>query len=316
VLEAAASALAQRDVSVELIIVDNGSTDGSLQELKSRFPNARYIEMGFNSGFTGGMNAGTTAAHGDFVLWQNADLILADDYCSRAIAIMRAEPDVGGAGGLVLRLIDGKASDTFDAAGYTLRPSHRPRFLPIEIEQDVMGVSGSCPIFRRTALEAIAAPVGYVLDPWYFTYGEDIDVMLRLNLAGWRVRYTPLMKAWHVRSASTAPASRFYEKPNVTQVHHFKNRVATIIKAIPRGALIRRIPALLATELLLPFYLLMRRPSSLLNLAKAWRQVWSERRRLFRDRAAIRLGSSTRHMNRLSRLLALKDLRTSKVEAS
>jgi GT2 family glycosyltransferase len=316
VFDAAASALAQRGVAIELIVVDNGSTDGSLQELRSRFPGARFIEMGFNSGFTGGMNAGTKVAQGDFVLWQNADLVLADDYCSRAVAIMRAEPEVGAAGGLVRRLVDGKPSEAFDAAGYTLRPNHRPRFLPIDIEQDVMGVSGSCPIFRRAALDAIAAPVGYVLDPWYFTYGEDIDVMLRLNLAGWRVRYSPHMTAWHVRSASTAPASRFYEKPSVTQVHHFKNRLATVVKSIPRPALLRRIPALLATEVLLPFYLMTRRPSSLLNWAKAWRQVWSERRRLLRDRAAIRSHSSRRHMHRLSRLLALKDLRTAKVAAA
>jgi GT2 family glycosyltransferase len=310
VFDAAASALAQRQVRIELIIVDNGSTDGSLTELRTRFPQARFVEIGFNSGFTGGMNAGTQAAQGEFVVWQNADLVLGSDYCARAVAIMKASPDVGAAGGLVRRLVDGKQTETFDAAGYTLRPNHRPRFLPIEIEQDVMGVSGSCPIFRRTALDAIAAPVGYVLDPWYFTYGEDIDVMLRLNLAGWRVRYVPQMTAWHVRSASTAPASRFYEKPSVTQVHHFKNRLATIIKSIPRPALLRRIPVLLATEVLLPFYLLMRRPSSLWNWAKAWRQVWGERSRLFHDRAAIRAHSSRSHVHRLSRLLALKDLRT------
>src|SRR6266849_5412410 len=108
VLDAAASALAQTGVRVELLVVDNGSGDGSLEELKRRYPQARFIEMGFNSGFTGGMNAGTDAARGEFVLWQNADLVLAPDYCSRALAAMRADPAIGGAGGLVRRLVDGR----------------------------------------------------------------------------------------------------------------------------------------------------------------------------------------------------------------
>ena len=303
VFDAAASALAQRDVTVELLIVDNGSVDGSLTELKQRVPAQRYLELGTNTGFTGGMNAGTDAARGEFVLWQNADLALADDYCRQAVTIMRRDPDVGGAGGLVRRLIDGNRTDVFDSAGYTLAANHRARFLPLDVEQDVVGVSGSCPIFRREALNAIRKPVGYVLDPWYFTYGEDIDVMLRLNLAGWRVRYVPSMNAWHVRSASTAPASRFYDKPDVTQVHHFKNRLATVTKSIPKRELWRRLPALFATEAALPFYLLVRKPSSLRNWLRGWKEVWKERHRLLADRRSIHDRASVSGIARLVQLL-------------
>jgi GT2 family glycosyltransferase len=303
VFEAAASALAQRGVQVELLIVDNGSIDGSLEELRARFPTARLLPLGENTGFTGGMNAGTDASTGEFVVWQNADLVFADNYCARAVAIMRAEPDVGAVGGLVRRLVDGRRTEQFDAAGYTLRANHRPRFLPLELAQDVVGVSGSCPIFRRDALESLRQSVGYVLDPWYFTYGEDIDVMLRLNLAGWRIRYAPDMFAWHVRSAHTVPASRFYEKPDVTQVHHFKNRLATITKTMPAGTLVRRLPALFVTELGLPAYLLLRRPSSIRNWLRAWRQVIRERRRLLQDRRRIVGGASAGAIGRLKQLL-------------
>ncbi len=305
VLDAAASALAQTDVSVEVLIVDNGSEDGSLEELKRRYQHVRFVEMGFNSGFTGGMNAGTDAARGEFVLWQNADLVLATDYCARAVAAMRVDHTLGAAGGLVQRLVNGRPTEEFDACGYTVAPMHRAAFVRDRgTAQDVVGVSGSCPIFRRAALESLRATVGYVLDPWYFTYGEDIDVMLRLNLAGWRVRYLPALRAWHVRSASTAVASRFYEKPDATQVRHFKNRIATIIKTYPRSLLLQRFPMLAAGEIALPAYLLLRgRPHSVRNWLQGWWEVWRERRRLLRDRAALLADTTTDRIRRLGRLL-------------
>ena len=303
VLDAAASALAQRDVHVELLLVDNGSHDGSVAELRRRFPAVPIMEMGSNLGFTGGMNAGTEAAQGEFVLWQNADLVLAEDYCARAVAAMRTDATIGGVGGTVLRLVDGRRTADFDAAGYSLSPAHRTAFVHADAPREVVGVSGSCPIFRRSALEQIRATVGYVLDPSYFTYGEDIDVMLRLNLAGWKIVYLPGIRAWHVRSASTAPHSRFYEKPDHTQVHHLRNRLATIVKTWPRPVLWRRLPILVAVELGLPLYLLARRPRSLKNWATAWRELWRNRRQLRRDRSAIQNAASPAAVSRLRSLL-------------
>lgn len=305
VLDAAASALAQTGVTVELIVVDNGSQDGSLDELKHLSPQARFIEMGFNSGFTGGMNTGTDAAQGEFVLWQNADLVLAHDYCARAVAAMRGDPTLGAAGGLVRRLVNGRRTEEFDACGYTLGLLHRAAFVRDRgTAQDVIGVSGSCPIFRRSALEALRETVGYVLDPWYFTYGEDIDLMLRLNLAGWRVRYLPDLQAWHVRSGSTVATSRFYEKPDATQVRHFKNRIATIIKTYPVSLLLRRLPMLAATEIALPAYLLVRgRSRSARNWIQGWREVWRERQRLLRDRSTLQRGAKVERLRRLRGLL-------------
>jgi len=303
VFEAAASAVRQTGVTAELIIVDNGSTDGSLEELKSRFPEARYLEIGFNSGFTGGMNAGTEAARGEFVLWQNADLVLADDFCARGVALMRAHTDVGVAGGMVYLLQDGERTSRLDACGYTLSATHRTLLLPGSEERDVVGVSGSCPLFRRAALQSMRRGVGYVLDPWYFTYWEDVDAMVRLNLAGWRARFMPAMQAWHLRSGSTAPRSRFHQKPDATQVHHFKNRLATIIKTLPARVLRQRMAVLVLTEVFLPFYLLALRPRSVLNWAVGWRVVWKERRRLLADRAIIQQSATPAAVLRLSQLL-------------
>jgi len=308
IYDAAASALHQRGAKVELIIVDNGSTDGSLERLKREFPTARYVEMGHNSGFTGGMNAGTEAATGELVLWQNADLVLADDYCAKGSAVFRERQDVGAVGGLVLRLVSGERSKLRDSAGYYLSANHRARLVHEDVEQDVLGVSGSCPLFRLAALRDAQEPVGYVLDQWFFSYYEDIDVMVRLNLAGWKVRYVPSMLAWHARSASTVVASRFYEKPDRTQVHHFKNRLATIIKTLPTKTFLGRLPALLATEIMIPCFFMLRRPRTVINWVKAWILVWSERQRLLRDRAAIRSHASEHDRAALCRLLTHRSI--------
>jgi len=302
VFDAAASALAQRGVGVDLLIVDNGSTDDSLAELRRRFPGARFLEMGWNSGFTGGMNAGTAAARGDYVLWQNADLVLDEGYCAEAVREMEADGSIGAMGGRVCRLVDGKKTDQFDASGYTLSRAHRALFRPDA--REVIGVSGSCPLLRIKALKAIRTPVGYVLDPTYFTYGEDIDVMLRLNLGGWRVVASPAMRAWHIRSGSSAAASRFYEKSDATQVRHLRNRLATIIKTWPAPMLRRRLPILALVELALPFYLLGRRPQSLLNWVTAWKEVWRDHRRLLSDRRAIQSHAAPEATRRLIALLS------------
>jgi GT2 family glycosyltransferase len=289
VIEAAESASDQTGVRVQLLIVDNGSTDGSLETLKRQFPHAQFIEIGFNSGFANGMNAGSTVAAGEFILWQNADLVLAPDYCALALQTMRADDTIGAMGGLVHRLVNGHRTNVFDASGYTINALHRAVAVSNRtVAQDVVGVSGSCPILRRRALEDIRRPVGYALDPWYFTYGEDIDVMLRLHLAGWRVRYDPAMLAWHVRSGSTVVGSRFYERPDVTQVHHFKNRVATIAKTYPVPVLLRRLPLLVMTELVVPPYLLLKgKPRGIWNWLRSWGQFLKESPRLLRDRKTI-----------------------------
>lgn len=303
VLEAAASALAQRSVRVELIIVDNGSSDGSLPKLKKRFPGARFIELGRNTGFTGGMNAGTQIASHEFVLWQNADLVLDPDYCTHGIGLLQRDHTLGGVGGTVHRLVDGRRTELFDAAGFTVVPTHRAVFVRSEREQDVVGVAGSCPLFRLAALQAASRPVGYVLDPWYFAYGEDIDLMLRINLAGWRLRYVPNLLAWHVNSGSTVPRSRFYQKPNHIQVHHFKNRLATVVKCLPTRTLVRRLPILLITEVGVPFYLLVRNPRSVINWLVAWHNLWTERQRLLNDRFRIQSDATPGARLRLDDLL-------------
>lgn len=303
VLDAADSAVTQRGVEVELIIVDNGSQDGSLAALRKRFRRARFVELGFNSGFTGGMNAGTEAARHPFVLWQNADLLLSQDYCAQGVHAMTSDQTIGCVGGTVYRLVDGKRTTELDQAGFTVSPTHRARFLRVSRSRDVVGVGGSSPLFRRAALDSIQTPVGYILDPWFFASYEDTDAMLRLNLAGWKVRYIPDMLAWHVGSGSTVPHSRFYEKPDAFQVHHLKNRVASIIKSLPHPVLLRRLPLLLVTEIATPVYLALRRPRSILNWIAAWREVWRARKRLLRDRVAIQGSASPRAITDLRMLL-------------
>lgn len=302
VMDAAQSALAQRGVNVELIVVDNGSRDGSIPELRLRFPAARIIELGNNSGFPNGMNTGITAATGEYVLLQNADLVLDENYCAFGLSVMSSIDRVGAVGGLVQRLVKGERTDTLDACGYTLSSSFRARLLDQEQRGEVVGVSGSCPLFSAAALRDAERPVGYALDPWYFSSFEDIDLMLRINLAGWAVYYEPTMRAWHVRSGSTVTASRFYGKPVPLVRHHMKNRLATVIKNVPAAQLRTWLGAIL-TEIGIPVYLLWKRPAALKAWIGAWWSIAREATRLMSDRRRILRNAAPELQERLFRLI-------------
>jgi len=306
VMDAAQSALRQRAVNVELIVVDNGSDDESIPQLRSRFPEARIIELGHNSGFPHGMNTGIKVATGEYILLQNADLVLDENYCAFGIGVMSSIDRVGAVGGLVQRLAKGERTDTLDACGYTLSRTFRAQLLDHNRGGEVVGVSGSCPLFSAEALRDVERPVGYALDPWYFSSFEDIDLMLRFNLAGWAVHYAPEMRAWHVRSGSTVAASRFYEKPVPLVRHHIKNRLATILKNIPAIQL-RTWLGVIVTEVAIPFYLLRKRPSTLKAWIGAWWSIGLEAPRLLRDRMRI-LRKGGPFQGRLFRLIRMTRL--------
>lgn len=303
IYDAAASAVAQQGIAADLVIVDNGSQDDSLQQLKRTHPDATFIELGHNTGFAAGMNAGIAAVRTEFALLQNADLLLAPDHCATALAALRADAGLGAVGGLVQRLEGGERTAKLDECGYLLARSFKVSFVDPVAGRDVMGIPGCSACVRMDALRDVARIAGYVFDPWYFTYFEDIDLMLRLNLAGWRVRYLPDVRSWHVRSASIGGPMRFHRRPVAAMRTNLRNRVATFIKSCPRNQLWRLLPPAAAWHAAVPPYLLATRPSALGVVGSAWRDVWRERRRLLADRRRIMAAATPESLARFAQLI-------------
>ncbi len=199
-----AALAAQERAADEVIVVDNGSRDGSLEYLHDEHPEVRVVALSDNTGFAPAANLGLHVAAGDVVALVNADVELAPDWLARTAAVLDAHPSAASVACKMLSLHDPRIVDD---AGDVLRRDgvceQRGRFGPDDGRWDLPGeVFGACAgaaLYRRSAVVA----AGGFHEP-YFAYVEDVDLALRLRLAGWTCRYEPAVALHAAQSASEA----------------------------------------------------------------------------------------------------------------
>jgi GT2 family glycosyltransferase len=202
--------------ALETIVVDNGSTDGSVDAVRARFPDVRAIANAANLGFARANNLGLRAARGEFVLVVNSDCEVRPGAVAALCAILETRPEVAIAGPRTVgsdggpqvsfgpsltpvaewrqgRLVRGvKAGDAAALRRAAALAAH---------EQEPEWVSASCFLARRSALEAVGG-----FDESFFLYEEDVDLCLRVRLAGGRILYTPAAEVVHHLGRSMARA--------------------------------------------------------------------------------------------------------------
>jgi GT2 family glycosyltransferase len=197
-----ASLAAQERAPDEIIVVDNGSRDGSLEYLHDQHPSVRVIGLADNTGFAHAANVGLRVAAGDCVALINADVELAPDWLARTSAALDAHPEAASVACKMLSLRDPRIVDD---AGDVLRRDavceQRGRFGADDGRWDQPGeVFGACAGAALYRLSAVR-DVGGFHEP-YFAYLEDVDLALRLRLAGFTCRYEPAV-ALHAAQASS-----------------------------------------------------------------------------------------------------------------
>ena len=198
----------------EVVVVDNGSRDGSVDAVRRARPAVRVVEPGANLGYAAAANRGSAATSAPVVAVCNPDLELRPGSASALLGRLAAEPDLAAVGP-ALRNPDGSlypsarahASST-DALGHALlgrvwprnRFTRRYRQLDADWDhpRDVDWVSGALVFLRRAAVDSVGG-----WDERYFMYMEDVDLCWRLRRIGWRVAYDPGGEAVHVQGAST-----------------------------------------------------------------------------------------------------------------
>jgi N-acetylglucosaminyl-diphospho-decaprenol L-rhamnosyltransferase len=200
----------------ELIVVDNGSRDGSLTAAREAVPGLPVIVPGRNLGYGAAANRGVAATTAPYVLVCNSDLEVPVDAVAALVTALDSDAGCALAGPLVRtptgdRYPSARRFPTLvDAAGHALLGLFAPdnRFTrsyqqseldtaAIEV-RTVDWVSGACFLVRRTAFEAIGG-----FDESYFMYAEDVDLCWRLGRAGWTVAYAPTAEVTHLQGQST-----------------------------------------------------------------------------------------------------------------
>jgi hypothetical protein len=197
----------------ETIVVDHGSTDGSLELVRERFPEARVVEQA-NVGMGGGNNAGMRLARGRYFLLLNSDAWLAEGALDALVAFADAHPEAALVGprlrnpdGTLQRSVRGFPTPWRLATEYFFLRKLAPRSRALnalygagfdhESVREVDWVSGACLFVRREAVDAVGP-----FDERYFMFSEETDWCRRFREAGWKVLFFPGAEVVHVGGAT------------------------------------------------------------------------------------------------------------------
>ena len=262
----------------EIVVVDNGSTDGTAAIVRDRFPGAALIENGANLGFCRANNLGIARTQSRFVLVLNPDTRLAPRFLEELLPAFE-DPAVGIAAGKLLRFDERTLDSAGQLLGRSRQPVDRGYGAPdrgqFDADAEVFGACGAAALYRRAMLDEVADPGGEVFDERFFAFYEDLDLAWRARRLGWCSAYRHRAVGFHARGATAGDASvrrrgraLLHRSPEV-RFHAAKNRYLTILRNDTPGAYLRDLPFILARDLALAGILLLTSPRVLPRL---WRE--------------------------------------------
>ncbi|MDD5342655.1 MAG: glycosyltransferase family 2 protein [Patescibacteria group bacterium] len=262
-------------------VIDNCSSDGTIEKIKNSYPEIRFIENDKNIGYAAGHNLAISKSRSDYVLVANADLRLEPGFLEELVRIIDSDSHIGSVGGKLLKMQDplkiGAEAAIIDTCGIGAYKSRR--FVDRgEGEEDkgqydnieeVFGVSGALVLYRRSALDDVKIPPGQYFDEEYFMYREDIDLAWRFRQRSWKSFYSPRALAWHRRSTTRQGSdwqilkNRRKKSPLIKSLS-YRNHCYTLIKNLPWPDMFWWFPWIFWYELRKFVYLVLFEPRTLL----------------------------------------------------
>lgn len=189
----------------EVIVVDNASSDDSVEYIRKHFPKVKLIENTKNSGFAGGCNIGARHAKGDYLLFLNNDAEIQSDPLPKMIEVFENDPDTGIVGGLLVNH-NGSLQRSFGSfytivnVAYLLFAGESGELKRFSSRDVILTdwVSGGFMMVKRSIFEKVKG-----FNESYFMYIEDMDLCYRVKKAGYKIYNTPFAKVEHLGQGST-----------------------------------------------------------------------------------------------------------------
>jgi len=321
VSDAVASLLVQDLASVEVVVVDNASSDGSAEALEARFgARVHVVRSPRNAGWGAANNLGIHASSAAFVVLLNSDAVAEPGLVRELVAAAEADPRIGM---VAAKVLDYERRSRIDTVGHLLYPDGLNRgrgrleedLGQFDGETEALFPSGAAALYRRSMLDEIG-----LFDEGFFLYGDDAELGLRGRLAGWRCALAPRARAYHRYSYSSGAYS------SLKAFHVERNRVFVLCGLLPWSWIVLS-PVWTALRLAFQAWGAVRgrgaaahlaRERSLWHLALVTLRAWAaalaglprvlrRRRRLVRRLSVLEWASLLRRHRLGARELALKD---------
>ena len=286
--------LNQRDVVLDVVAVDNASTDDTRRVLRMFGDRIRIVYNPRNTGFAAAQNQGVRSSTAEWVLTLNPDVLLEPEFVRNLVDAGRLDPGAGAFCGKLLavgpgfqplpeRLIDSTGIYFTPTARHFDRGWHEPDGPTFDRVEYVFGACAAAALYRRSMIDDVSID-GSLFDPDFFAYREDADLAWRSQLLGWRCIYAPTAVGWHVRGV--VPGNRRDVSPAIN-MHSVKNRFLMRIKNATPGLYRRCWLPMTLRDLVVAGGCVLGEPRSLSafwHMARCWRQAWASRREIMRRR--------------------------------
>lgn len=272
----------------DVIFVDNGSTDGSVDFVKANFADVQLIQNNYNAGVSKGFNLGIVSAKGKYVATLNNDIEVDPDWLLPLVCFMEKHSDVAAVDAKYLNYWDRRRFDISSAAGrhldFMANPLTRGAYQKDRAQyDDASRVFYSCTLYRRYAIMA----VGLFDDDFFYGY-EDADLGWRLNLSGYGIMYVPSSIIYHkgeerLNQQLNLSHTELAFKPQVYFLNK-RNKLLILIKNYSLTTLMRLLPLILFEHIGYTIYWAIKgnkknSPESLqaiLWALKNFRKVWTK----------------------------------------
>lgn len=228
--------LVQDFPSFEIVVIDNGSKDGSITYLKENYPQVRIIALKENTGFCGAVNAGIRTSNAKYILLLNNDTIVQEGFIKALVQAIKKSPDIFSCQAKMLQMHDkGKIDDAgnyYCALGWAFADGKGKPEENYNKRKKIFASCAGAAIYRKSILNEIGC-----FDEEHFAYLEDLDIGYRARLYGYENWFCPEARVYHVGSGTSG--SRY----NLFKIRYSsRNNVYMIYKNMPLWQIVLNFP--------------------------------------------------------------------------